>query len=111
LSGLYQNIFEIERENIKSLADNFAEFYTKEELNTRLEVQLKKALGSHGIGGVRGFSFDGTKGINKFKSNSERQQKVANFLNTLILALSLYSKDLAQKTSWAVVDEFTTKVA
>jgi hypothetical protein len=109
LGGLYDNIFEIEKDGIEELANAFGEFYTKDEIVERLDAQLRKAIGSHGIGGVRGLSFNGTKNIHKFTSNSGQVQKTCNFLNTLILAVSLYDKNIAYENTMAMINEFTTK--
>ncbi len=109
LGGLYQNIFEIEKDDIQALADDFGTFYTRDELVERLDDQLRKSISTHGIGGVRGLSYNGTKNIHKFTSNSGQVQKVCNFLNTLILAVSLYDKDIAYKNTMAMINEFTTK--
>jgi hypothetical protein len=103
ISAVYTNTFEIQ--DVESVGTAFADAYTKEELIERLTFQFNRIIGTHGLKGQNGISYNGTKRIYKFKSNSGHQKAEVAFLNSLVFALSLYDQGTANDISWGLVEQ------
>jgi hypothetical protein len=101
LCGLYSNIFGIDKDQIKYMAGVFSEFYTKDELIERLEEQACSAVISFGMS-YNGIGYNGEG----FKSIGGHHQRLVNFLNTLHMALSLYSVKDAQLAASKAYERF-----
>lgn len=101
LCGLYSGIFGFDEDKIKDIATAFSEFYTKEELVERLEEQAKKAVSTYGIynGGI---SYNGEC----FKANGGGHERIVSFLNSLHMALALYSVKEAQTAASKAYEQF-----